>query len=35
MVCLDNTLIPRLGSCRDFEAALKLIRSSTRWTPLK
>jgi len=36
LVCLDKTLIPRLGSCRDFEAALKLtFRPSTRWTPLK
>jgi len=33
LVCLDQTLI---GSCRDFEAALKLTSGpSTRWTPLK
>ena len=33
MVWIDKTLIPRLGSCRAFEAALKLqFGPSTRWS---
>jgi len=36
MVCLEKTLIPRLGSCRDFEAALKLqFIPLNCWFPLK